>query len=375
MSIPGTAIAALDVAGLPGSQVSATVDDAVATDRSVLVPTSGYSGRPKRVLLSMAALTASAQATMTALGGGGQWVAALSPERIGGLQVYVRSALSGIPAVAVAGDTSFGVCSFVAAVAALRSDGRRYVALVPTQVYRLLAEPAGREALASFDRVLIGGAPLPAAAVTGLGAAGVRWTQTYGMTETAGGCLYDGTPLPGVQVRLESQAEVGRIQLSGPMLARGYHQEPQLTEEAFLTEAGRRWFRTGDLGRYDPIRQRWQVLGRADDVVNTGGHKVHPDDVVSALSDLPGVDDAAVVGVPDAHWGERVVALLVPATDGSSTDVEDPTGWVRSRLYAVLPPYAIPAQVRWAPTLPRLAGGKVDTAGVRAAFIQEGERL
>lgn len=366
----------LDLTHTLGTEVTTVVEEAVATDRSVLVPTSGSSGPPKRVLLSMAALTASARATLTALGGDGQWVAALSPGRIGGLQVHIRSALAGIPPVAVPPDTSFSARSFGVAVAALRPGVRRYVALVPTQVFRLLSETEGRAALASFDRVLVGGAPLPAAVQEGLRDAGVRWTHTYGMTETAGGCLYDGVPLPGVRVRTDTDPgdEPGRLLLSGPTLAEGYHDEPRLTAAAFVTDGGRRWFRTGDLGRFESAHQRWHILGRADDVINTGGHKVHPDTVVSALTGLAEVADAAVVGVPDAQWGEQVVALVVPAPE-SSAPTGEPTAWVRSQLGRALPRYALPARARWVPSLPRLASGKVDTTGVRAAFLQEGERL
>ena len=366
----------LDLSEADGSEVGRLVDDAVAVGRPVVVPTSGFSGPPKQVLLSMRALTASAGATLNALGGDGQWVAALNPERIGGLQVYVRSSLAGVAPVTVAADSSFGVASFAVAVAAMRDDMPHYVALVPTQVHRLLAETAGREALARFDRVLIGGAPLPEPVALALDETGIAWSHTYGMTETAGGCLYDGVPLPGVQVRVEAGAAVGRLLISGPMLAEGYHHDPVATSETFITEAGRRWFRTSDLGRYDHDRGRWQVLGRADDVITTGGHKVHPDDVVSALSALEGVMDAAVVGVPDPQWGERVVALLVPSAPGPPDAARaEPTTWARSRLGATLPRHALPTRVRWADAVPRLLSGKVDTAGVRAAFTQEGERI
>jgi acyl-coenzyme A synthetase/AMP-(fatty) acid ligase len=96
--------------------------------------------------------------------------------------------------------------------------------------------------------------------------------------------------------------------------------------------------------------------------------------VVSALTDLAEVADAAVVGVPDAQWGEQVVALVVPAPE-SSAPTGEPIAWVRSQLGRALPRYALPARARWVPSLPRLASGKVDTTGVRAAFLQEGERL
>ncbi|HKJ10761.1 MAG TPA: AMP-binding protein [Ornithinimicrobium sp.] len=367
---------ALDLTGAGRGEVVRLVQEAVAAQRAVVVPTSGSSGPPKRVLLSMSALKASAESTLSFLGGPGQWLAALSPRHIGGLQVYLRSAVSGIPPATLEDDGPFGAGSFTAAVAAMRPGTRHYAALVPTQVHRLLAEPAGREALASLDRVLIGGAPLPAASVAALDRAGVRWTHTYGMTETAGGCVYDGVPLPGVAVRLEQGPAGGRILLSGPILAQGYLQDPVATAEAFVTEAGVRWYRTSDLGRYDEVRRRWKILGRVDEVINTGGHKVHPDDVSSALCAMEPVVDAAVVALPDPQWGERVVAMLVPAAGGPPVEaLTRPTGWVRSRLRETLPRYALPTQVRWSDTLPRLASGKVDHAGVRAAFTQEGERL
>jgi O-succinylbenzoic acid--CoA ligase len=126
------------------------------------------------------------------------------------------------------------------------------------------------------------------------------------MTETSGGCVYDGEPLRDVRVRLD---ENDRILLAGPQLARRYRSEPHLTAESFVhDETGVRWFRTSDAGTLTDGRLR--LLGRLDDVIITGGENVSPAAVEAVLLQLPGVRAAIVVGIPDPEWGQAVVALV-----------------------------------------------------------------
>lgn len=282
----------------------------------------------------------------------------------------------------------------------MRADAPRYVSLVPTQVHRLLAEPAGVAALRSFDRVLIGGAALSPPMGAALTDEGVAWTHTYGMSETSGGCLYDGVPLPGVKVRraddgaatasspghvaasvdaevTDVAGEVGRLLVAGPILADGYLDQPELDARSFVEVADERWFRTGDLGHWDATAARWVIVGRADDVIITGGHKVHPAVVANALLDMPGIAQAAVVGVPNPEWGQAVAALVVPSGSGPYAAAlrADPRGWVRGELRETLANYAIPWQVAITERLPQLPGGKVDYAGVETVFLQEGGRI
>src|SRR6185312_8850116 len=168
---------------------------------------------------------------------------------------------------------------------------------------RLLdAGSATLDALRSYTAVLLGGAAAPAGLVATARAAGVPVVVTYGMSETCGGCVYDGVPLDGVSVDL-----VGgdRITIGGPVLAAGYRLRPELSRRVF---AGGR-FVTGDAGRL--AGGRLTVLGRADDVLVTGGEKVAPAAVADALAEHPAVAEAAVVGVADPDWGQRVVAVVV----------------------------------------------------------------
>ncbi|HEU0090084.1 MAG TPA: AMP-binding protein, partial [Pseudonocardiaceae bacterium] len=222
----------------------------------VALTTSGATGQPKWVQLRAEALHASAVATHARLGGPGRWLLALPAQHSAGLQVLVRAALAGTQAAVLDLRGGFDPGRFGAA--ARRLAGQRcYTALVPTQLARLLDADPG--ALAGFDAVLLGGAAAPDTLVRRAQAAGVAVLTTYGMTETAGGCVYAGWPLDGARVRLDT-AEVtgtGRIEIAGPMLATGYLDDPGQTAAVFRDG----WFLTSDLGRLDPDG-RLQVLGR-----------------------------------------------------------------------------------------------------------------
>ncbi len=184
------------------------------------------------------------------------------------------------------------------------------------------------------------------------------------MTETCGGCVYDGVPLDGVQVAIrgdddESPAESGRIWIGGPVLLSGYRSQPagQALRDG--------WFRTGDLGRPDSSG-RLVVRGRADDVINTGGHKVVPGEVAAVLQTCPGVRDVAVMGQPDPEWGERVIAVVVPA------DPADPPALELLRLHVQrrLPRYAAPTRVVMVDAVPMLPSGKYDIIRLRQELLR-----
>ncbi len=378
-----TDIEHLDFSGAVPAHFFAALSHQLTREGSVVVSTSGSTGYPTAVVLTSGALLASAHAAHAALGGAGQWLSALSPTHIGGLQVWVRSFISGLDPVQMTPDAPFTSAAFVQAVGRMSAGERRYVSLVPTQIHRLLSTSAGSQALASFDRVLIGGAALVPSTASRLTEARVAWTHTYGMTETSGGCVYDGIPLRGVRLRTDGPlGEPGRILIAGPTLAQEYADRPDLTASAFVTLEGQRWFKTGDIGIEDGPEPgmasgRWRILGRSDDVINTGANKVHPQSVVDALTALDEVSEAAVVGIPDAEWGMRVAAMVVTHIDSMDTPRSraDSTGWFRSQLRPSLNAYALPAQISLVAALPRLPGGKVDTARVRAAFVQEDDRI
>ncbi|GDY29437.1 o-succinylbenzoate--CoA ligase [Gandjariella thermophila] len=333
-------------------------EDDAGDPTALVIATSGSTGEPRGVLLASGALRASGTATHARLGGPGRWLLALPATHIAGMQVLLRSLLAGTVPAVLSG--AFRPDAFAAAAApVLAGDGPRYTALVPTQLVRLVADGgAGLAALRAFDGVLLGGAATPPALLGRARDAGVRVVTTYGMSETAGGCVYDGTPLDGVRVSVTG-GDPGRIELAGPVLARGYRRRPADTAAAFVS--GR--FRTGDLGRLHPDG-RLEVLGRVDDLINTGGAKVAPAEVERVLAAQAGVLEACVVGVPDREWGEVVVAALVPADPATPPGEDALRAAVRDRLGRA----AAPKSLRFVAELPLRGPGKIDRRAVRSLF-------
>jgi o-succinylbenzoate---CoA ligase len=330
-------------------------DEGVAEDTAVVVRTSGSTGASKGVELSAAALRHSARACLDRLGArpGERWLCCLPVTHVAGLQVLVRSLLNGTePVLAERADAE-----------TVAGSGCAHVSLVPTQLHRLLEVLGSGPAnpLAGFSSVLLGGAPAPASLLDAARAAGVPVTTTYGMTETCGGCVYDGVPLDAVRVELRDDDEAqGRIWISGPVLFSRYR--GQLAGQAALRDG---WFRTGDLGRLD-ASGRVMVRGRADDVINTGGHKVVPGEVAAALQTCPGVKEVAVVGQSDPEWGERVIAVVVPADPADPPALELLRLHVRERL----PRYAAPSRVVMVDAVPMLPSGKHDIVRLRQQLLR-----
>ncbi|WP_406688545.1 o-succinylbenzoate--CoA ligase [Saccharopolyspora sp. ID03-671] len=328
-------------------------EDAQDDPTALVIATSGSTGAPKGVLLPASSLRASAEATHRRLGGAGHWLLAMPAHHVAGVQVLVRALLAGTRPHAV--DTSNGFRPDAFAKAArplLAADGPHYTALVPTQLSRLIADGgAGLTALREFDAVLLGGAATPPALLADARELGVRATTTYGMSETAGGCVYDGVPLD--VARVDVEGDLGPIRLAGPMLARGYRNRP----DAEVFAGG--WFRTGDLGRF--ADGRLEVLGRADDVIITGGEKVAPLPVERVLTEQPGVREACVLGVDDAEWGQAVVAAIVP-DPAAEPDVDALRAAVRARLGAA----AAPKRIALLEELPLRGPGKPDRRALAA---------
>jgi O-succinylbenzoic acid--CoA ligase len=328
----------------------------VAHDTAVIIGTSGSTGTPKGVELSAGALRASARASLARLQAqaGQRWLACLPVTHVSGLQVLVRSLESGTdPVVAAAADAE----SLAAALSG--GTGAAHVSIVPTQLVRLMGTAAGREALAGFASVLVGGAAAASVLLAQARAAGVRAVTTYGMSETCGGCVYDGVPLDGVSVRA---GQDGRLRISGPVLMNGYHGQPSGTASVLVDEPvlGRTEFVTSDLGYLDDAG-RVVVRGRSDDVINTGGHKVVPGEVANVLSSCPGVREVVVIGRPDREWGERVTAVVVPADRAYPPTLE----LLRIHVRTALPRYACPTEVVLADAIPVLPNGKPDLARLR----------
>lgn len=356
-ALAGTGPAVLPLPPRPDRVLAAfRPDEPLERDDVVLVvPTSGSTGEPKGVLLSAANLRASAVATERRLGGRGQWLLAIPPTHIGGVQVLVRSLLAGTEPV-VLPDAPFRAEAFASGTARL-SGGRRYVSLVPTQLRRLLAAGAS-DALRAYDAVLLGGAAAPASVLVAARAAGIRVVTTYGMSETSGGCVYDGVPLDGVGASVED----GRIRLSGDVVAGGYRLRPDLTAQVF----GKASFLTSDLGEF-AADGSLRVLGRADDVIVSGGEKVSPAAVEAVLAEHPAVVEAGVVGVPDDEWGERVVALVVLRTPLSLAEVRGLVGRSLPRAWA-------PRELREVTRIPVLATGKIDRPALRSGAAADADR-
>lgn len=325
---------------------------------ALLVGTSGSTGTPKHTALTARALAASAAATERFFDSNSdaasQWLLALPAHYVAGAQVLARSVLAGtVPVIArsVTEPVHFTPEVFLQAVEQL-SSARRFVSFVPTQLHKLLEtarnEPrTGKEihaALRSFTGILLGGAPASADLLAAARKLGLNVVTTYGSAETAGGCVYSGSVLPGVRVELvpeegmpsvpdieQKPAQVGRIWISGAHLAQGYLDDPGRTAEHFFTAAdGTRWYRTDDYGLLsahppgEPYLLR--VLGRSDDIIITGGVKISARAVAEVLESHPAVREALVCGLPDARWGSAVAAALTlvpPATGAAGAPAEN----------------------------------------------------
>ena len=302
----------------------------------LVVRSSGTGGTPAFARFERAAIEAAVSSSAAALGATGEdrWLCCLPLAHVGGLLVLLRGLLLGAP---VAVHERFDPASMLA------EPDVAFTSVVPTMLARLVE--TGAE-LSSFRSILVGGAHLPAELRARAERAGAHLVETYGMTESCGGVVYDGVPLRGTEVRL---APGGEIQLRGPTLMRGYRLGG--SAQPFTTDG---WLRTADAGELD-ADGRLRVSGRTDDVVITGGEKVWPGTVEAALQGHPGVRELAAGGVPDPDWGERVTVWVVPADAADPPTLED----LRAFAARTLPGYAAPRRLVLLERLPRTASGKV----------------
>ena len=341
---------------------------------AVVVATSGSTGKPKQTLLSTEALAASSMATAMALGGEGQWLLALPPHYVAGIQVLVRSLFAGTRPVLMDRSGGFTAEAFTAAAAQM-TDTVRYVSLVPTQLQRLLdrATPETLAVLRRFNAILLGGAPAGPALLDAARDAGVRVVASYGMSETCGGCVYDGVLLEGVRVAIRA----GRIWLGGDVVASGYRHAPELTGASFSVaesipgsgqDAGPvsghglvRWYKTEDAGELS-ADGKLTVTGRIDDVIITGGLKVSANLVAERLKSLDDIRDAFVLGLPDREWGQRVAAAVVGIC---------PPEKLQRDAAEVLDPWAVPKTILFVPEIPMLPTGKPDRLALKQMLDKE----
>lgn len=324
------------------------IDDDIA----LVVTTSGTTGVPKGAMLTASALRASGDATHERLGGPGSWLLALPTHHIAGLQVLLRSLLAGTEPTVVDVSGGFLPEALTGAIASMRGE-RRYTSLVPTQLVKVLDAPAATAALAELDAVLIGGAATPLPLYERARAAGINIVRTYGMSETCGGCVYDGVPLRGARVRIES----GRILLGGDMLAAGYRNMP---DHPAFAEPG--WFRTDDAGVFtDGVLK---VQGRLDEAISTGGLLVIPQVVEAVLATHPAVSECVVLGLPDERLGQRVVVAVVPVPGAAPTLDE-----LRDHVLTELDTAAAPRELTLVDDIPLLGPGKPDRAELRKYLL------
>lgn len=303
-------------------------------DVVLVVGTSGTTTRPRAVELTAAALEASTRAGLQRIGAqpGDRWLACLPLHHVAGVLVLERARTLGTEPIVHASFDPDEVA---------RSPAT-HVSLVPTMLVRLL----DRRLELGARRVLLGGAPASAQLLQRAALAGVAVTVTYGMTETSGGCVYDGLPLDGVNVEIvePDEAGVGRVAISGQVVASGYR-------------LGRRFdgaFMSQDLGRWNDDG-RLEVVGRADDVILTGGVNVPAAGVAAVLAEHPAVAEVTVHGVADDVWGERVVAVVVPNDPARPPTLEE----LRVHVRRQLPAEAAPRELAVVDELPRTTLGKI----------------
>lgn len=330
--LPAPARARVLASARPASIVSAAgterlppVDGEPLLDGDALVmTTSGSTGAPKAVVLTHDALRASAVATGERLGvtAADCWLGCLPVSHIGGFSVITKALETGVPLVLHPGFDAHAV------VAAAR-DGATLVSLVPTALARV--DPS------LFRMIVLGGSrppsPRPANVVA-----------TYGLTETGSGVVYDGMPLPGVEVRIAAD---GEVLVRGPMLLRTYRDGTSPVDADG-------WLHTDDAGVWTD-EGALQVLGRRGDLIITGGENVWPDTVERVVGAHPAVAEVCVAGVDDPEWGQRVVAWVVPVDAACPPTLEQ----VRDAVRREVPAFMAPRELVLVTSLPRTPLGKV----------------
>jgi O-succinylbenzoic acid--CoA ligase len=332
----------------PVDRAAQVADEPLPPGIALVIATSGSEGEPRRVMLSDANLDAAAANPHLSLLPGDLWLDCLPLHHIGGLSILWRCARAGAGVLLHEGFAAETVA------ASLARHPVTHLSLVPAMLVRLLdcgARPPG-----SLRHILVGGAALAQVLHDRATAAGWPLNPSYGLSETSAqvathkacdGPWHEGLvgrPLGANEFSLTTD---GRIRIRGPQVMAGYIDGGGIAADGWLT--------TGDLGKIDE-KGRLTVTGRADDMLISGGHNIHPLTVESCLAGCPGIRDVAVTGLPDPVWGDRIVALVV----GDATP-EGIHAWCRTRL----PRAALPRHIIRLSSLPRNAAGKLERSVLR----------
>lgn len=342
--------AAPDVVHERPGRIAGSGDDAGTP--AVLLYTSGSTGPGTPVLLSRGNLLWNAIGSAAALGqpADERWLSAMPTAHVGGLTVLTRSAIAATTAVVRA--------RFDAAEqTALLMDGAATItSVVPTMLSRML--DLGLATPPNLRLVLLGGGPIPPALLERAAAAGVPVATTYGMTEATSQIFTAGAPLFCTRVALRGSV------VDAPQSTGGAPADPseilvQGPTVAASVAAPGGWLATGDRGAVDPSGE-FRVVGRIAETIITGGENVGPSEVEAHLLAQPGIAEAAVLGVPDPEWGERVEARVVLAPAHPLDERA-----VQQALRAALPPYAVPKRIVAVDTLPRTHTGKLRRGDLR----------
>lgn len=318
------------------------VDDSIAT----IVESSGSTGIPKRIEISLDSLLHAANAGSARLGPPGQWLLALPLNFIAGQQVLVRSILADTQPVLMNTTVPFTAEAFLRS-ASLMTHPIKYTSLVPVQLSRILKAAESSESAAKtlrgFRGIVVGGQTVANEQLDRAKALGINVVVSYGMTETAGGCVYDGIPLDGVKLKINP---AGRLMVSGKTLAANQGE----------------WLETNDLAEISSDG-KLIILGRADRVLVTGGLKISLDRVEYLGSTVLGVEELAAIGLQDAEFGERVGICYLGSPEVADTIVNE--------LAALLGPAGKPVRVIRVDRIPKLATGKIDRAAIKELFERD----
>ncbi|WP_141332484.1 AMP-binding protein [Myxococcus sp. AB025B] len=353
---------------LAPSEPSTTCVPLAEDSPRVVLFTSGTTGRPKGAVLTEGNFRASCRASAENLGShpAPRWLGTLPLFHVGGLAMLTRTAYEG-------GCLVLHERFDAEATSRAIDEGVTHASLVATTLERVLDIRAGRQVPETFKLALIGGGPVPVFLLERARAVGLLALQTYGLTEACSQVTTEspseadgktaGRSLPGTQVRIvgddgaaRGPGEEGNIEVRGPTVMAGYWNRPDSTREAFRDG----WLHTKDLGVLD-ARGRLTVLSRRADLIVRGGENIYPAEVEAVLANHPAVQEAAVIGVTDARWGEVPVAFLAPRTGQQRPDAPVLETWCRDSLAG----FKLPTRFIWLDVLPRNAMGKLERTALR----------